>query len=117
MFFFFQTLPRVPRLYSPSVSCPSCCPPNDEDFQLCQQCGYARRSGGQPSEGPTLKVDEESFSQRLQVLLDQRSSSRYVRQKKYLFQFLESLSIPKSLSSFLFGKIEEEELRSIRSSL
>ena len=92
VFSFLQTLPRVPRLYSPSVSCPSCSRCNDEDFEFCQQCVYLRRSGRQPSEGPTLKIDEERISQRLQVLWDQRSSSRYARQKsaleRELLQFL-----------------------------
>ena len=104
-----QTLPRVPRLYSPSLSCPSCSRPNDEDFKCCQQCGYLRRSGRQPSEGPTLKIDEERISQRLQVLSDQRTSSRYARQNKSLerelIQFLECLSIPKSPATALLSDV------------
>ena len=104
VFSFLQTLPRVPRLYSPSGSCPSCSRPNDEDFKFCQQCGYVRRSDRQPSEGLTLKIYEKRISQRLQVLSYQWSSSRYARQsalERELIQFLESLSIPKSLASAL----------------
>ena len=44
VFFFchpsFQTLPRIPKLFIPSVACPSCSYANDEMFKFCQQCGY-----------------------------------------------------------------------------
>lgn len=34
-FLSFQSLPLVPRLFQPSVSCPACSKPNDFDFRYC----------------------------------------------------------------------------------
>ena len=99
-----QTLPRVPKLFTPCVACPRCSHPNDEDFNFCQKCGYIRRATNQ---GPLKKfdIDEGSIAQRVRELNEQRSSSRYSKQKSALElefrNFLRNLSVPKSLSSAL----------------
>ena len=43
----FQTLSRVPKLYTSSVVCPVCSYPNDTHFKFCQKCGYVRQSVGE----------------------------------------------------------------------
>jgi len=100
---FLQPLPRVPKLYTRSVACPVCSYPNDETFRFCQQCGHVRRSV--KSSAKRLQIDEGHIAQGLQQLLQQRSSSRYAKQKTALEHefghFLTSLTTPKSLSSAL----------------
>ena len=97
-------MPRVPKLFTPCVACPRCSHPNDEDFNFCQKCGYIRRATNQ---GPLKKfdIDEGSIAQRVRELNEQRSSSRYSKQKSALElefrNFLGNLSVPKSLSSAL----------------
>lgn len=97
-------MPRVPKLFTPCVACPRCSHPNDEDFNFCQKCGYVRRATIQ---GPLKKldIDEGSIAQRVRELNEQRSSSRYSKQKSALelefINFLGNLSVPKSLSSAL----------------
>ncbi|KAL9972926.1 hypothetical protein ACROYT_G019322 [Oculina patagonica] len=109
---FAETLPRVPKLYTPSVACPVCGYPNDEHFKFCQQCGYVRRSVEDHAQSPAkkCKIDEGNIAERLRQLSQQRSSSRYVKQKSALEfelgQFLASLSTPKSLSSALPADIK-----------
>ena len=46
-FLSFQTLSRVPNLYTPSVACPACSYPNDTHFKFCQKYGYVRQSVGE----------------------------------------------------------------------
>ena len=98
--FSLQTLPRIPKLYTPSVACY----PNDENFKFCQQCGYVRRFVRDHVQSPAkkCKIDEGYIAERLQQLSQQRSSSRYAKQKLALElelgQFLASLRTPKSLS-------------------
>lgn len=107
-----QTLPRVPKLYTPSVACPVCGYPNDEHFKFCQQCGYVRRFVRDHAQSPAkkCKIDEGNIAERLQQLSQQRSSSRYAKQKSALElelgQFLASLTTPKSLSSALPADIK-----------
>lgn len=36
---FLHPLPRIPKLYIPSVACPVCSYSNYENFRFCQQCG------------------------------------------------------------------------------
>ena len=97
-------MPRVPKLFTPCVACPRCSHPNDEDFNFCQKYGYVRRATIQ---GPLKKldIDEGSIAQRVRELNEQRSSSRYSKQKSALelefLNFLRNLSVPKSLSSAL----------------
>lgn len=95
----------VPRLYTPAA-CPTCNYPNDDEtFTFCEQCDYRRK----PIQGKPVKerlsIDELDIAQRLQHLSQQRSSSRYVRQKLALesafAHFLASLTSAKSLASAL----------------
>ena len=60
-FLFFQLLPRVPKLFTPSVAGPKCSYANDELFRFCQQCGFVRKDvqelgTGGPSK--KLKIDK-----------------------------------------------------------
>ena len=105
---FFQPLPRVPKLFTPSVACPKCSYANDELFRFCQQCGYVRKDiqvheTGGPSK--KLKVDESKISERLAQSSQQRGSSHYVKQKTAFecefVNFLSHLAIPKTLASAL----------------
>ena len=102
-----QPLLKVPKLYTPSVACPVCSYPNDENFRFCEQCGYVRRSVEvhTQSSAKNLQIDEGHIAQRLQQLSQQRSSSRYAKQKTALERefghLLTSLTTPKSLSSAL----------------
>lgn len=107
-----QTLPRVPKLYTPSVACPVCSYPNDEHFKFCQQCGYVRRFVRDHTQSPVKKceIDEGYIAERLQQLSQQRSSSCCAKQKSALElelgQFLASLTTPNSLSSALPADIK-----------
>lgn len=90
------------------MACPRCSYANDEQFQFCQQCGYAR-GGVYVSEivqqSKKVKIDEEVIAQRLDQLSQQRGSSHYVKQKSALERefsiFLHNLATPKSLASAL----------------
>lgn len=102
-----QPLPYVPKLFQPSVACPSCLHPNDETFNFCQRCGYKRkRMMTEPS--PPLKklkfsVNEDEIEQRISVLSKSRSDLPYARQKSSLeaelTAFLAQLNFPKDIPS------------------
>ena len=101
----FQTLPRIPKLFTPSVACSSCLYANDEIFNFCQQCGYKRKRAQDHEVMQQLKkvvVQESVISERVEQLARQHQSSRYVRQKSALEQelsnFLFSLSSPESIA-------------------
>ena len=102
----FQSLPRVPKLFQPSVACPECHYANDETFVFCQNCGYRRKESTRVKV-PHLRfgVDEEAIAGRLESIERTRSSSRYAKQKSALESelcgFLSSLSCPKTLNSAL----------------
>jgi hypothetical protein len=91
-------LPRIPKLFIPSVACPSCSYANDETFRFCQQCGV-----GEEQSVTKLPVREDVISKRLEQLAQQRQSSSYVRQKsaleRELASFLASVSSPRSLAT------------------
>ena len=84
---FSQPLPRVPKIFVPSVACPLCRHANDDDFNFCQSCGYERkrsRSSGSSPKRLRFDLDEECINNRLEDLHKSRCSSRYVRQKSSL---------------------------------
>ena len=58
IFPFFQPLLKVPKLFTPAVTCPKCACANDENFRFCQQCGYARRLVFVPDPPPRVEIDE-----------------------------------------------------------
>ena len=100
---FFQPPPKVPKLFTPAVTCPKCAYANDENSCFCQRWGYARRLGVVPDPPHRVEIDETLIGERLRQLSKQRSSSSYSRQKnsleKKLESLLSSLSSPKSLAS------------------
>ena len=106
-----QPLPRVPKLFTPSVACPSCLYANDEHFLFCQQCGYARRQVSEDQVVRRVPIDSELIAQRLNELSRQRGSSRYAKQKDSLERefcsFLSSIMRPKSLASALPSDVIE----------
>ena len=82
--FGFQPLPRVPKIFTPSVACPRCFYANDEHFRYCQNCGYARVQVQGALAGDRVRIDQEMIAGRLDELAKQRGSSSYVRQKSSL---------------------------------
>lgn len=101
-----QPLPRIPKLFIPSVSCPQCGHANDEQFLFCQNCGYQRkREVSSPNLLKKLKfpVDEESIQSRMSDLVKVKNNTRYARQKSalevQLSEFLAVCSPPKDLQS------------------
>ena len=108
----FQPLPRVPKLFQPSVACPQCQHPNDEDFKFCQRCGYQRKCLSL-NLGKRLQtrfpVREEEIATRMKQLSDTQSNSRYAKQKSALelelCSFLASLETPRDMSTALPGDI------------
>lgn len=87
------------------MACPKCNYPNDETSTFCQQCGYRRNPIQEEPFKKRLTIDERDIARRLQQLSQQRSSSRYVRQKSALesefAHFLAILESAKSLASAL----------------
>ena len=100
-------MPRVPKLFNPSVACPACQHPNDEDFNFCQRCGYKRQfrvSGTLDCPKLRYPVNEKDIAHRIHELSDTRRSSRYAKQKsasELELSFLSSLETPKNLSTAL----------------
>ncbi len=90
VFFFFQHLPHVAKLFVPSVRCPTCSHANDADFRFCQRCGYKRRlvTGAQssPMDVHALRQIDERLRQL--TLLSQATS--YSKQKDSLQKELET---------------------------
>jgi hypothetical protein len=104
--FTLQPLPRVPKLFQPSVACPECRYANDEGFNFCQNCGYKRQTVS--TSNFTLQrlkypVDEETITARWNELIEVRKNTPYVRQKtaleKELGGFLSKLAPPKNVTS------------------
>ena len=87
VFYFSLTLPRVPKLFQPSVACPNRLHPNDEDFNFCQKCCYQRKRSHQDSGGGKslrFSVHESEIASRVNELRVTRSSLRYSKQKTAL---------------------------------
>ena len=102
LFLPLQLLPRVPRLFVPAVSCPSCSYPYDEDFQFCQRCGYSRPGSCSPTPQPLrTPIDVAQIKARKEALLKRKQSTPYCRQKssleKELASFLQNLSPPREI--------------------
>ena len=95
MLFSFQSLPIVPRLFQPSVSCPVCAKPNDSDFRFCQRCGYKRQKRVSRA-SPHLKapVTLSVISERKQCLVARHRSTPYQKQKSALeVEFMDFLAL------------------------
>ena len=105
-----QPLPRVPKLFTPSVACPRCSHPNDEKFRFCQNCGYARVVKDSACQHQ-VPIDSGMIADRLNQLSKQRGSSSYVKQKssleRELCSFLSSKSPAKCMESALPSDIVE----------
>ena len=116
MIFSFQSLPIVPRLCQPSVSCPVCAKPNDCDFRFCQRCGYQRQKRvSQASPHFKAPVDLSVISARKQCLVARQRSTPYQKQKTALeVEFMDFLgftsqrdmctAIPDDVVDFLIWK-------------
>ena len=95
MLFSFQSLPIVPRLFQPSVSCPVCAKPNDSDFRFCQRCGYKLQKRVSRA-SPHLKapVTLSVISERKQCLVVRHRSTPYQKQKSALeVEFMDFLAL------------------------
>ena len=101
----------------PSVSCPKCCYPNDENFRFCQRCGYERNTVPTTALSPLkAPIDLSHIERRKRELRDRQASIAYTKQKssleKELTTFLCSLApkrdiasaIPDDIVSFLIWK-------------
>ena len=112
----FQSLPLVPRLFEPSVSCPACSKPNDFDFRYCQRCGYQRQSRlHQTLKSLKALIGLCSIRERKKTSVAQQLAIPYQKQRGTLeidfSQFLESTSkrdicsaIPDGVDDFLIWK-------------
>ena len=95
---------RVPRLFVPAVSCPSCTYPNDEEFRFCQRCGYARPGLCSPTPQPLrAPIDLAQIEARKEALFKRKQSTPYFRQKssleKELASLVQNLSPPRDLQT------------------
>ena len=73
-----QSLPRIPKLFQPSVACPRCQYPNDEVFRFCQSCGYNRKTVVLDKDDALKlknKVDEEQIAARVKELIQTRNTT------------------------------------------
>ena len=93
--FSFQSLPIVPILFQPSVSCSVCAKPNDCDFRFCQRCGYQRQKRVSQA-SPHLKapVNLSVINARKQCLVARQRSTPYQKQKSALeVEFMDFLGL------------------------
>lgn len=104
----FRHLPRILKLFTPLVACPSCSYANDEMFKFSQQCGYRWKRAQENEAEQQLKkvvVQESAIFERVEQLAQQHQSSHFVRPKSALEQglsnFLFSLSLPQSIATAL----------------
>jgi len=93
----FQSLPLVPRLFQPSVSCPVCSKPNDFYFHYCQRCGYQRQTRSlQTLKSLKAPIDLCSIRERKITVVARRQATPYRKQRSVLeiefSEFLESTS-------------------------
>lgn len=120
--FTFQSLPEVPRIWKPAVSCLACCYANDFDFIFCQKCGHKRVYAATSFCPVPIDIDTDRIEQRLSSLMKFKKDKPYQRQKSSLQHQLESflwalpqrkslaIASPKDVISFLiwrdkFGKL------------
>ena len=95
----------VPKLFTQSVSCPSCLYPNYASFRFCQSCGYQRKVlVDVPASGSSVPLEvialDTVFCRLLVFLLvPVMLSSRLPFKKGLNSQFLSSLPFPKDIST------------------
>ena len=72
----------VPKLFTQSVSCPSCSYPNDaSSFRFCQSCGYQRKVlVDVPASGSSVPLDVIALDDRLLQIASFSASSSYAKQ-------------------------------------
>ena len=91
----------VPKLFTQSVSCPSCSYPNDASFRFCQSCGYQRKVlVDVAASGSSVPLDVIALDDRLLQIASFSASSSYAKQKTSLQKSLSSFCLP-----FLFRRI------------
>lgn len=108
--YYSYTLPQVPKRFQPSVACPNCQHPNNEDFNFCQKCGYQGKRLHQDSGGGNshrFPVDESEIASLVNESRVARNSSRYSKQKTALelefCSFLSALNPAKNSTHDLDG--------------
>ena len=79
-----QALPRVPRLFVPSVGCPQCAYPNYEGFRFCQSCGSRRAPFKESPISLKEPVNIQDIRRRKLELTCRRSATPYGKQKSAL---------------------------------
>ena len=77
------------RLFTPAVSCPVCCYPNDHTFRFCQSCSYFRKYPI-PPKPKAVSFDLQAIDKRIQELQQQYCSTAYSKQKASLKDEFES---------------------------
>ena len=82
MGFPFQALPRVLKLFVPSVGCPQCYNPNDESFRFCQS--YRRAPFKKSPISLKVTVNIQDIKRRKLELTCRRSVTPYGKQKSAL---------------------------------
>ena len=90
------------------MACPVCSYANEEVFDFCQNCGYKRRTvttDFPPKKRLRCSVDKSEIKARLDILVQKKEATSYVKQKSALelelSEFLSYLQRPKNISSAL----------------
>ena len=104
VFSHLQPLPLVPKVFSPSVACPSCFHANDAVIRFCQMCGYRRKIIGNTGHTKaSLQLDIASLDARLAAIHNFSAAKSYSKQKsslqKEVERFLSSLLEPRDMNS------------------
>ena len=99
----------MPKLFVPSVSCPKCCYPNDENFRFCQRCGYERNTVPTTALSPLkAPIDLSHIERRKRELRDRQASTAYTKQKS---------SLEKELTTFLCSLAPKRDISGCKSRL